>query len=153
MAPTFCGGRMHDYEGYTGVKRGWIKGVVGYNAISSWVRYPRKPPHFHANHIGFCTSTQYSVVPEFTKRKNRSDFGKVCRHKLCQIDKVLFTMMHFVTSLHVKQPAMISDVELYTRIAALETRLSSIEQIMIRLYNSVMELVAHIRQHPHRAIA
>ena len=48
---------------------------------------------------------------------------------------------------------MLSDVELYTRLAALETRLSSMEQIMIRLYNTIMELLSHIRQHPHRAIA
>ena len=141
MTPTFCGGRMHSYDGYMGVKRGRTRGVVGYNAISRWVRYPRKPPDFHANRIGFCTRTLCSVELVFTERKNRI------------VSQVLFTMMHFVTSVHVKQPSMISDVELYTRLAALETRLSSIEQIMIWMYNSVMELVAHLRQHPHRVIA
>ena len=59
----------------------------------------------------------------------------------------------FCCVVHVKQPPMISDVELYTRIAALETRLSSVEQIMIRLYNTVMKLLAHVRQNPHRVIA
>ena len=41
---------------------------------------------------------------------------------------------------------MVTDIELYTRLAAMEQRLSSLEQILIRLYNVVTDLANRILQ-------
>ena len=48
---------------------------------------------------------------------------------------------------------MISDVEMYTRISAIETRMSTLGQLILRLYNVIMDLVTHIRRHSHQVIA
>ena len=41
---------------------------------------------------------------------------------------------------------MVTDIELYTRLVAVEQRLSSLEQLLIRLYNVVTELATRILQ-------
>ena len=39
---------------------------------------------------------------------------------------------------------MVTDIELYTRLVAMEQRLSSLEQLLIRLYNVVADLANRI---------